>query len=216
MGDISARGSEPPKGATFESVWALLQENARQQAEQQKEFERWRKKNEEEFKQWREENARRKREIDQVVKETNLRLGRLGLSMGEISEHLMSPNLHQKFNALGFCFDRGSRNHELRDRGGQRLTEIDVLLENGEYVMAVEVKTRLTANDVKDHVKRMEILRRVADEHGDKRKYLGAVAGIAVTREVRNYAIKNGFYVIIPSGETVEIAIPGGFSPRIW
>jgi hypothetical protein len=56
----------------------------------------------------------------------------------------------------------------------------------------------------------------VADERGDKRKYLGAVAGAVVTRTVTAYALKNGFYVIIPPGETVDIEAPEGFTPRIW
>ncbi|MDR2176745.1 MAG: hypothetical protein LBP20_01740 [Treponema sp.] len=212
MGNTRARGREPPKGATFESVWALLQENARQQAEQKKEIDRIV-----------QENAQRKREIDrqmketaQQMKETDRRLGDLGLRMGEMAEYLMTPKLHKKFNALGFCFNHSSRNHELRDHGGQRLAEVDLLLENGEYVMAVEVKNRLSAKDVKDHVKRMETLRRVADEHSDKRSYLGAVAGMVVTQQVLDYAVKSGFYVIIPSGSTVDIAVPGDFKPKIW
>jgi hypothetical protein len=90
------------------------------------------------------------------------------------------------------------------------------LLENSEYAMAVEVKTRLTTRDVKDHVKRMNILRRAADEHGDRRKYLGAVAGAVFARGVLEYALKNGFYVVIPSGETVDIEVPEGFRPRVW
>ena len=52
-----------------------------------------------------------------------------------------------------------------------------MLLENGEYVLAVEVKTCLTMGDVKNHVRRMEILRGAADGYNDRRKYLGAVAG---------------------------------------
>jgi hypothetical protein len=30
------------------------------------------------------------------------------------------------------------------------------------------------------------------------------------------YALKNGFYVIVFSGETVDIEAPEGFEPRIW
>jgi hypothetical protein len=97
-----------------------------------------------------------------------------------------------------------------------RLAEVDILLENGEYALAVEVKTHLTTKDVKDHIKRMGILRRVADEHNDKRKYLGAVAGAVVDQVVTAYALKNGFYVITPSGKTVDIEAPDGFNPRIW
>ncbi|MDR2102183.1 MAG: hypothetical protein LBP43_06400 [Treponema sp.] len=150
------------------------------------------------------------------MKKTDRRLGDLGIRLGEMTEHLMSPKLHEKFEKLGFCFNHSSRNHELQDPGKKRLTEIDLLLENGEYALAVEVKTHLRTRDVQDHVKRMDILRRVADAHGDRRKYLGALAGAVVDREVLAYALKNGFYVIVPSGETVDIEAPEGFKPRIW
>jgi hypothetical protein len=62
----------------------------------------------------------------------------------------------------------------------------------------------------------MEILRRVADDHQDRRKYLGAVAGAVIDRRVFAYALKSGFYVINPSGETVDITVPEGSAPRIW
>jgi hypothetical protein len=154
--------------------------------------------------------------LDKRIKETDRRLGDVGLRLGDIVEHLMTPDLHKKFKELGFSFNHSSRNHELHGIDDQSLAEIDVLLENGEYVMAVEVKTRLSARDVKNHVKRMEILHRIADEHDDKRKYLGAVAGAVVTPEVSAYALKNGFFVIVPSGKTVDIKAPEGFRPRIW
>jgi hypothetical protein len=163
-----------------------------------------------------EQNLKTDRRLEKMGLQTDRRLGELGLRLGDIMEHFMSPKLHEKFEALNFNFNHSSRNHEIKDRNKRRLAEIDVLLENGEYAMAVEVKTRLTSKDVKDHVKRMEILRRVADEHDDKRKYLGAVAGAVVTPEVTAYALKNGFYVIVPSGETVDIEAPDGFKPRIW
>jgi hypothetical protein len=152
---------------------------------------------------------------DRQIARTGKQIGDLGDRLGEIVEHLMSPKLYKKFAALGFRFNHSSRNHELEDHHGKSLTEIDVLLENGEYAMAVEVKTRLRMEDVRDHLKRMEILRQVADEHGDRRKYLGAVAGAVVPKAVLQYALKKGFYVIIPSGETVDIEVPEG-QPRIW
>ena len=48
----------------------------------------------------------------------------------------------------------------------------------------------------------MEKLRRYADLHHDQRKYWGAVAGMVVSNNERDYALKNGFYVIVPSGDT--------------
>jgi hypothetical protein len=191
MGDMNARTREPPKGVTFEEVWAMFQENARQLEKMRAETER-------------------------RIKENERQIGRLGSRLGEVIERLMSPKLQEKFESLGFSFNHVSRNHELQDRDKKRLAEIDVLLENSEYAMAVEVKTRLVTEDIKDHLERMEILRRVADEHDDKRKYMGAVAGAVVDRQVLAYALKNGFYVIVPSGETVDIEAPDGFKPRIW
>jgi hypothetical protein len=93
---------------------------------------------------------------------------------------------------------------------------VDVWLENGDFVMAVEVKSRPRKRDVEDHVKRMKILRAYLDERNDTRKLLGAIAGAIVTQELRDAAIEQGFYVIEQSGDTVKIESPAGFEPRIW
>ncbi|MDR1025296.1 MAG: hypothetical protein LBL56_06165, partial [Treponema sp.] len=102
------------------------------------------------------------------------------------------------------------------DPQGHYLAEVDLLLENGDTVLVVEVKTNLTTVDVKDHVKRMEKLRRYADEHQDNRKLLGAVAGAIAADEAKAYAVKQGFFVLEQSGDTVKISIPKGFKPREW
>jgi type I site-specific restriction endonuclease len=263
MGDMSVQSREPPRGVTYEEVWALIRENAREFKEMKEEARQERKKTKLEQKEVTrqiktlnaevaqlqkeaalqlKETARQMKETDQrlakqmqetdqrlakQMQETDQRLakrgidldrqlGELGLRLGDVVEHIMSPKLHEKFATLNFRFSRSSRNVEIRDQNGRHLTEVDVLLENGDYVIAVEVKTRPSSRDIKDHIKRMEILRTVADGHNDKRKYSGAIAGAVVTPQVLAYALKNGFYVIVPSGETVSIEAPDGFNPRIW
>jgi hypothetical protein len=63
----------------------------------------------------------------------------------------------------------------------------------------------------------MDAIRKYADNHNDKRKYLGAVAGGIVSDSVKTYAQKKGFYVLEPSGDTVKIAeIPQAWKPREW
>jgi hypothetical protein len=208
MVDMIEPPNDLPKKLSFKEIWASFQKTEqllKEVAQEQKENARRQK-----------ETDRQMKETDRKMKETDRKLGALGLRLGEVTEHFMSPKLHEKFEALGYRFNHSSRNHELKDAHKQRLTEVDVLLENGEYVMAVEVKTRLRTQDIKDHVKRMEILRRVADGHDDRRKYLGAVAGAVIDQAVLEYSLKNGFYVIIPSGETVDVEVPPGFQPRIW
>jgi hypothetical protein len=62
----------------------------------------------------------------------------------------------------------------------------------------------------------MEKLRRYADARKDMRKFYGAVAGAVISKGVREFALKNGFYVIAQSGDTMTIDVPEGFTPKAW
>jgi hypothetical protein len=81
--------------------------------------------------------------------------------------------------------------------------------------MAVEIKTTLEIEDINDHLKRMEKIRKYADEHGDKREFLGAIAAMIVNPKPKDYALKKGLFVIVPSGENVKVIKPET-EPRIW
>jgi hypothetical protein len=189
---------------TFESVWAILDRVSKKQeelAESQKETDRI-------FK----ENAKKQEErSDRLDKQ----LGKLGNRIGEIVEHLVAPDLRKKFEELGLTFPQASPNADVRDYKNNIFLEIDVLLQNGDKALLVEVKTTLTIEDVKDHIKRLEKMRTYADLHGDKRTFLGAVAGVVMTLTVKEYALGQGFYVIEPSGETFNITPPNG-NPKEW
>ena len=89
------------------------------------------------------------------------------------------------------------------------------MLENGEQAVAVEVKVTLRQGDIDDHLLRMEKIRKHADEHGDKRQFIGAIAAINIDESARNYALKQGLFVIEPSGEDVKVTKPEA-EPRVW
>jgi hypothetical protein len=192
-------------GLSFEKVWAMFQESDRKMRESREIAER-------EMRDLRESQ----RDTDRAVKETSRIVGDLGNKFGKLAEHLILPNIEEKFNALGYNFARTGPNIRFRDKGGKILTEVDALLENGNFVMAVEVKAQPTEEHVREHIQRMEVLRRYADEHGDGRKHIGAIAGAIMNEQVKRYAIKSGFYVIEQSGDTVKIDAPEGFKPREW
>jgi hypothetical protein len=61
----------------------------------------------------------------------------------------------------------------------------------------------------------MEKMHKYARLHGDKRAFLGAVAGIVVTDEVKEYALKQGFYFIEYAGDNFFITPPNG-KPKEW
>jgi hypothetical protein len=131
-------------------------------------------------------------------------------------EYMVMPNLVTKFEDLGFTFTKANRT-EIKDRKHDIFTEVDALLENGDKVMAVEIKTKPSIDDINRHIERMEKLRVYADLHHDKRIYLGAIAGVVFSESEKNYAMKNGFYVIEPSGDTFNIIKPEGkYHPHEW
>ena len=83
--------------------------------------------------------------------------------------------------------------------------------------MIVEVKSKPTTANVTEHIERMEKVRLHGNLHGDRRVFLGAIAGMIIKDNVKEFALKNGFYVIEPSGETFIITAPeGDCSPREW
>ena len=155
-------------------------------------------------------------ETREQMKETDRKIGYLSNRFGELAEHLVAPNIRGKFNELGFTFENSSLNNKIFDSDDNCIAEIDLLLENGDTVMAVEIKSKPNQKDVDEHIERIEILRHRADARHDARKFRGAVAGAIMSDSVRNYAYKKGFYVIEQTGDTVKITTPKKFIPRVW
>jgi hypothetical protein len=150
-------------------------------------------------------------------KRIDKQLGRWGNRLGEMVEYMVMPNLITKFRDLGFVFEKAYPHAVINDKIHNISTEIDITLENGDKVMITEVKSKPTTEDITDHVERMEKVRAHADLHGDKRKFLGAIAGMIFNDNEKKFAMKNGFYVVEPSGETFIITAPEGiYSPREW
>jgi hypothetical protein len=149
------------------------------------------------------------------MKETDRRLGELGKRFGEMVEFMVLPNLVTRFRELGYDFNTAFPNPLITGSKNEILAEVDAFLEDGDKVMIVESKSKPSIVDVKDHVKRMGKLRVWANSRNDHRKYLGAIAGMVVNKNVKDYALKNDFFVLEPSGVTFSITPPEG-SPREW
>ena len=132
-------------------------------------------------------------------------------------EHLVAPSIVEKFNEFGFDFHRYGPNVRIKKPGTKdNIAEIDILLENSDAVIAVEVKAKATQKDVKKHVARMQILRQDADLRSDKRLHYGAIAVAILDDPLHRYILKQGFYLIEQTGDTVRINVPKGFQPTEW
>jgi len=188
-----------PRGITFEQVWAALMEDR------------------ELMKKSKEEADKRHQEIDRILKRNSKQMGDLHRRFGQLAEHLVAPNIHKRFNELGYHFG-GTFPGGLKiyNEQGQTIAEIDLLLENGETIMAVEVKVKPAVKDVEDHIKRLEILCDHRRKINDKRKVQGAIAGAIFGIEEKKATVEAGLYVIEQTGDTMKINVPNGFVPREW
>ena len=198
-----------PKGLTFEKVWAMFQETDRKFQEtalQQKETDRIVQENALQLK----ETERQVQETSRLVKETSKQMGGLNNSFGELAQHLVAPNIIEKFNELDFDFTKCSLNVKIKEPGNKKknLAEVDIMLEDGDVVVIVEVKARADKGDIEDHVIRMEKLRRYANIRGDKRRYQGAMAVAIMDDSLRELILGQGFYLIEQTGDTVRINMP--------
>ena len=171
---------------TADTVWAMLQELAASQ-----------------------------KETDRIVKEIGKRFGDFTNSFGEIVEYMVAPNLQDRFFDLGMDFPEVSNDIKIKDKKSGISLQIDVYLESSDMGMLVEVKADLSISDINAHIQRLEKMRRYADLRGDKRVFLGAVAGVVVKDNVRDYALTQGFYLVEPSGQTFNIT-PPRTKPKEW
>jgi hypothetical protein len=201
-------GADDP--LTFETVWAMFKETDHKFQETNHKFQETDHKFQETDRKFQETDRRilesdRKiqeiyeefsRETRAALKEASRIVGNLGNKLGIVVEHLVLANIREKFNALGYRFNKIGPNVLIDDQESKIITQIDAMLENGTYALAVEVKTQLNVNHIDEHLERMEKLRRYADKRGDGRKFLGAVAGAIVADNVKEYALKKGFFVI--------------------
>ena len=197
--------------ATPDSVWAMLQELAASQREltaSQKETDRIIKENAA-------INAASQEKTDKQIKKINKLHGDFTNKFGTMVEHMVAPNLQNRFADLGLEFGEVGNDVKMKDKKHNISLQIDVYLQNSDTGMLVEVKADLTISDINAHMERLEKMRKYADLRGDKRVFLGAVAGVLVKDAVREYALSQGLYLVEPSGKTFNITPPPD-KPKEW
>ena len=156
-------------------------------------------------------------ETNRQMKETDKKISALGSRIGDIVENMVGGNIVDKFQNFDYEITQCSRRSVFKNNKLGISGQVDLFLENGEVAILIEVKTTLETADVRQHIERLEKYRRYADAKGDKRRFIGAVAGAVVEGEAADVAHSNGMYVIVQSGDAVEIITPPeGFIAKEW
>ena len=205
---------------TADDVWRLLRELAEAQKETERKFQETDRKFQETerlLKAQSQETEQRLQEtaqsIDRVHRQLSKELGALGGKWGLFVENMVAPACETLFLNWGIPVHQVSQRVRKRQNGDT--LEIDVLVLNQEHVLAVEVKSSLSVEDVKTFVRNLGRFRDFFPEYGDRRLY-GAVAGMGIESGVDRYAYRQGLFVLAQSGESVVILNDAGFEPRIW
>jgi len=188
-----------------------MTENARQMKEQAAEYAREKKERDAEY-------ERRIQKTELQIERTSKEVGKLTGRIGMMVEHMIGGRILEKFRALGYEVDYYTRNHFFSTKKLGVKGEIDLILHDGDVSILIEVKTTLETADVRKHLEKMEKYRIYANARwDDPTRFIGAVAGAVVTDEARDFAHENGMYVIVQSGEAVEIVeTPERFKAKEW
>jgi hypothetical protein len=194
---------------TLEDVWRLFQETDRQIQETGQRL----KETDLLIKQQAQAAERRSQETDRQLKELGKQIGRLGGAWGRFVEDLVAPACEGLFLKRGIPVERVSQRVK-RYHQGETL-EIDVLVVNQGHVLAVEAKSSLSVEDVKNFIADLNRFGTFFPEYAQDEIY-GAVAGIGIESQADVYASRQGLFVLTESGDGIRILNPEGFVPKAW
>ena len=195
-----------------------LQETERVLKESGQETERRLQETERVLKESSQETERRLQETERLLKESSQRvdaqMGKWGNRLGEFVEWQVRPAAVRLFQERGIDVTELQSNISVY-RGAEEGMEIDLLAVNGTQAVAVEVKSKLTQQDVDEHLERLAKFKRLLPRYQTV-NILGAVAAFVIPTDVARYAYQNGLFVIAQSGQNLVILNDSKFRPKAW
>ena len=196
------------KVPTFDDVWAILMENAKQLAEMREqsrldkiEYEKQQK------------IAQAK--SDKEMKALRTELGKLGNRLGDFVQEMVRPAAVKLFQNRGLPVHQLIANMSYRDDNGQIMIETDLFVINGTVGVLVECKSHASIEDVNEHLERMEKFKQYFVQYQSIRLH-GAIAAMVMPDEVARYAYRKGLFVMVQNGEMVDIRNDDKFDPKVW
>lgn len=159
------------------------------------------------------EAARSMEELRRLVDNTTRAVDGLTTRWGKFVENLVEPSVVRLFRERGIEVQETYRRMRSQRSGAEM--EIDIFAVNGDVAVAVEVKARLSRQDVDYFLGCLERFKRSFPHYADYDIY-GAVAGIEIDEGVDRYAYQRGLFVIKQTGDTVTIANDTAFRPTAW
>ncbi len=155
-------------------------------------------------------------DFNKQMKELNKKMGELTDTIGEAAEAQVRENVIALFRERKIILDEIFPNAIKENFDGTILYEIDLLVVNTMYAVAVEVKNTLRQRDVENHLKQIEKIEQHPMSCVKGKILIGAVAGMLMKHEVAEFAMKKGLFVIKPKGDAVKILNKHDFKFQEW
>jgi hypothetical protein len=158
---------------------------------------------------------RQMQETDRELQEVTRQLGSHGNRLGEFVQEMVRPAVVRLFKSRDLPVHQVMPNVVAYDDDGRFVMEIDLLVINATTAIAVECKSKLTVEDVTEHLERLDQFKACFPQYRDY-SLLGAVAGMVLPDEVGRHAYRRGLYVLAQSGDGILLRNDGAFQPRVW
>jgi len=222
----------------FKEIKQMLKEVAQSQketAEQQKkteeevrktseEVQRFIKNTNEQFRKTDEEIRKTSEEIQRLTKKTDEEIRKVnklvaGISdgFGRMSEGFALASIEEVFKRLGIHINKTLSRVKSRKNGDH--LEIDLLnvakSEKKELIILVEVKSYLRSQDVNDFLNDISRFYDFFEEYRGK-EMIGAIAFMNYAVGAKEYAEKNGLYLLFCSEDLMKMVNKKGFTPQVW
>jgi len=201
---------------TFENLWMLFQETGSQIEETGRQMEESKKRMDESFARTEKmiaETNKGLQETKKIVDNLSKKMKESESRWGRFVEALVEGTLIKMLNNFGISVN-GTLIREKKMYQDEEY-EIDIIAKNGVDIVAVEVKTTLSVQDVNDFLDKLNLFKTIFQDYSHN-NLIGAVAYINKDSEADRYAAKKGLIVIKAVGEGAKITNRKGFKPKKW
>ncbi len=156
------------------------------------------------------ELANAQKETDRQLKETDRRFNS---QWGKLVESLVEGDISDKFSERGIKV-QGTTQRAKKFFNGKEY-EFDIIVHNGDEIIAVEVKTTLDVTKVDHFIEKLKSFKKIFPEYAHKKIY-GAVAYIVADAGSDKYSQNQKLFAIRATGNSSSIINPQDFKPRTF
>jgi len=147
--------------------------------------------------------------IDKDWKKLYDLIGGIGDSNGDVAEEAIYNVLEKDMTFANVKFNFIRKNVQLQSEDHRTLTELDVLMVNGDTVSLIETKYKVKKKDVTKLLKDKLVCFRQVFPKYDNHKIILGIGGMAFEENVLEEAKENGIGIIKIVGDKVEYYIDG-------